>query len=408
MPALTASSNSTPKLPAASTNPVEPALEAPPPSTRLRPGWKPTSLPVVMLIGRPEATSRRFTERSSPRGRSRASCRACRPARNRGRRRRLRGLQRVAPLLLVQAAGVVGVGDLLELAAPRCSSGSGARAAARAGACRCAGRRQCAGAAAPSRRPAAPLCAPDPTSGGGPARAGRAIARRTASGSRAPQPGPDLVPVLVEARRAPRDRRALSVEATGGVGSGMPSASATAWRPSSSASAQASATSLIGPTGTFASRRRVTQWSAGRSRNAACSRSASAATSATRAAFVAKRSSPAARSRRPPRTAARTGGRCRPRRRSGGRPPRRSRTARCSGGGCPAGAAAPAASTQPVPWLSSEVERGVHQRHLDVAAARRSARARPARPGSRPWPAGRTRGRRPRRRPSAGARPPRR
>ena len=60
-PALTAASNSTPKLPDASTNPVEAALEAPLPSTRLSPGAKPMSLPFAMLIGAPLATSRSFT-----------------------------------------------------------------------------------------------------------------------------------------------------------------------------------------------------------------------------------------------------------------------------------------------------------------------------------------------------------
>ena len=86
------------------------------------------------------------------------------------------------------------------------------------------------------------------------------------------------------------------------------------------------------------------------------------------------------RAARSPRTGARTGGRCRRRPRTAGRRPRRSRTGRCSGGGCRARDGTTPPDTHAEPWLSSDGERRVHQRDLDVAPAA-AARARPARPG---------------------------
>ena len=102
-----------------------------------------------------------------------------------------------------------------------------------------------------------------------------------------------------------------------------------------------------------------------------------------------------------PRTGARTAGRCRPRPRTGGRRPRRSRTGRCSGGGCRGARAARRRAPSAEPWLSSEVERRVHQRDLDVAAAAGAlALDQRGLDAGRPR-AARTRGRPARRRPSA-------
>ena len=188
------------------------------------------------------------------------------------------------------------------------------------------------------------------------------------------QPGPDGLAVLVEPGRrrggSPAARRPLAAAvAPAGRRRGSPSAPC----PSSSASANASSTPLIGPTGTAAARSTadpVRRGLAARSPRRAAARARRGARLARRWWRSARRRR--ARPGRAPRTGGRTAGRCRPRSRSAGRRPRRSRTGRCSGGGCRAACRATPPATHADAWLSSEVERRVHQRHLDVAAAARA------------------------------------
>ena len=209
----------------------------------------------------------------------------------------------------------------------------------------------------------------------------RRSARRWRQRPSAAEPGLHLVAVLVEPRRragataaGARRRAAAAAHA-----SGTPSASTTGSRPSASASAKASATSLIGPTGHAGGAQHLDPVR----RPAACANTASSALAervdVRHARGVGRRSA-----RRPASSGSPIASHSRANSavvadRDGERPVGGlvglvRRDARVAVAAAPRARRPPSTSAEP--WLSSEASARVHQRDLDVAAARRCARAR--------------------------------